>query len=68
MDISFDINDICIAVTYKDGKTNVYDKLIDSKYLDNKDELIKIFNKISKRQNYFPKKIQAIKAIIFVEE
>lgn len=68
MDIEYNSKEGCFAIVYKNGQTNVYQDFIKSESLDNKEILNKKFLTLCKKQNYFPKKVQVVKAVIFVEE
>lgn len=58
----------CIAIVYSNGQVNVYDKLVKISDLSNYNVLEKKLSSIFKKQNYTPKKVKAVKAVIFIEE
>jgi hypothetical protein len=68
MELKFNTHDICLAIVYKNGQTNVYDNLIKPSDAEDEEKLTRALNKLNKKQNYFPKKMQVVKAVLFVEE
>lgn len=68
MEINFNTNDVCIAICYSGGQTNVYPNLINPSDAEDEEKLTKALNKLNKQQNYFPKKVQVVKAVLFIEE
>lgn len=68
MEIEFNTKNGCLVVGYKNGQTNVFDKLLAINDLDNELSIKNKVNQICKKQNYKPKKFNAIKAIILIEE
>lgn len=68
MDISFNIHDYAVGIIYSNGQCNVYPDLIKPSDANDEEKLTKALDKLNKKQNYYPKKVQVVKAVLFIEE